>query len=108
MHMYIHPVHAMYIYIYIYCQPRIVIQQNNLSVDDNIYIYIYIYCRPQTDCFVLSLFFSVDRHSRCYTQYIQYIYIYIYIYIHTQYMKWGLNTLAKEFTAAARIMQKAL
>ena len=27
-----------------------------------IYIYIYIYCHPQTDCFVVSQFFSVARH----------------------------------------------
>ena len=26
------------------------------------YIYIYIYCHPQTDCFVLSEFFSVAKH----------------------------------------------
>ena len=25
---------------------------------------IYIYCHPQTDCFVVSQFFSVDRHAR--------------------------------------------
>ena len=28
-----------------------------------IYIYIYIYCHPQTDDFVLSEHFSVDRHA---------------------------------------------
>ena len=29
------------------------------------YIYIYIYCHPQTDCFVLSEFFSVARRVGC-------------------------------------------
>ena len=28
----------------------------------HLYIYIYIYCPPQTDCFVLSVLFSVARH----------------------------------------------
>ena len=51
--------------------------------DDDIYIYIYIYCHPQTDCFVLSELFSVDRHvgrSKPGSKPIPYIYIYIYIY----------------------------
>ena len=28
------------------------------------YIYIYIYCHPQTDCFIVSLLFSVARHFK--------------------------------------------
>ena len=35
------------------------------SLDTNwIYIYIYIYSHPQTDCFVVSQFLSVTRHTR--------------------------------------------
>ena len=31
-----------------------------------IYIYIYIYCHPLIDCFVVSQFFNVARHGKCF------------------------------------------
>ena len=38
-------------------------RNENLTIDIMFnYIYIYIYCHPQTDCFVVSLLFSVARH----------------------------------------------
>ena len=38
-------------------------QTNYIFTKIYIYIYIYIYCHPQTDCFVVSLLFSVVRHA---------------------------------------------
>ena len=35
-------------------------------IDIYIYIYIIYICHPQTDCFVVSQFFSVARHVRCF------------------------------------------